>query len=255
MKYLDKYWRIIASGFCFFVFGASSLIGEFTILPLIALMPVKKEIRHRWTRLLIKFWFRCFVWFSTTLRCYTIDATQTKYLNTSSSTLVIANHPSLMDVVLLIAYMPPTSCIVKSALFRNPFTAIVMRCAGYIRNDDPTSMVKKCCDVLEAKEHLIIFPEGTRSIPGKPLNMKRGTAHILLESKALFIPVVVHCNPVILAKTMRWYQVPETIPRYILATEPAINIHDFIDTSAPRPTAVREITHWLESYFAKALES
>jgi 1-acyl-sn-glycerol-3-phosphate acyltransferase len=36
--------------------------------------------------------------------------------------MILANHPSLIDVCFLIAFTPQVTCIVKSALWRNPVT-------------------------------------------------------------------------------------------------------------------------------------
>ena len=36
--------------------------------------------------------------------------------------MIVANHPSLIDVVFLIGLMRQTNCVVKQSLFQNPFT-------------------------------------------------------------------------------------------------------------------------------------
>ena len=89
--------------------------------------------------------------------------------------LIIANHPTLIDIVLLMALLPDTKCVVKSELFSNRLMGPVVRAAGYIRNDyEPEVLIEKCRETLEAGYNLIIFPEGTRSIPGQATPLSKG---------------------------------------------------------------------------------
>lgn len=44
--------------------------------------------------------------------------------------LVVANHPSLLDYVILASRMPRCDCIVKQALLQNPFCAALLKQQG-----------------------------------------------------------------------------------------------------------------------------
>ena len=50
--------------------------------------------------------------------------------------LVVANHPTLLDAVLLMAVMPNATFIVKAAMAHNPITCWIVSLAGYIPNDE-----------------------------------------------------------------------------------------------------------------------
>ena len=50
--------------------------------------------------------------------------------------LVVANHPTLLDVVLLVSQMPEVDCIVKRGLWRNPFLRWPVSWAGYLPNSE-----------------------------------------------------------------------------------------------------------------------
>ncbi len=49
---------------------------------------------------------------------------------------MVANHPTLIDYVILASVMPETDCLVKSALLRNPFVSGVIRSADYLINSE-----------------------------------------------------------------------------------------------------------------------
>ena len=54
--------------------------------------------------------------------------------------IVAANHPSMLDAMLLVARLPRSACIMKASLMRNPFLAPGARLARYIRNDSPRGL-------------------------------------------------------------------------------------------------------------------
>ncbi|HSC00635.1 MAG TPA: 1-acyl-sn-glycerol-3-phosphate acyltransferase, partial [Burkholderiaceae bacterium] len=47
--------------------------------------------------------------------------------------LIVANHPSLLDAMMLVALLPRSACVMKASLMRNPFLWPGARLARYIR--------------------------------------------------------------------------------------------------------------------------
>lgn len=83
--------------------------------------------------------------------------------------VIVANHPSLLDALMLVAQLPRSACVMKASLARNPFLGPGARLARYIRNDSPRTMVRLAVDDLRAGGQLVMFPEGTRTTRA-PLN-------------------------------------------------------------------------------------
>ena len=96
--------------------------------------------------------------------------------------LIVANHPTLIDVVLLVSQMPEVDCIVKRGLWRNPFLRWPVSWAGYLPTAAGEELIEECSATLRRGHSLLVFPEGTRTVPGKPLRMQRGAAHIALAA-------------------------------------------------------------------------
>ena len=94
---------------------------------------------------------------------------------------MLANHPSLIDVVVLISIIPNADCVVKAHLFKNPFLRGVVKNTGYISNADPEGLLVDCKKSLAAGNNLIIFPEGTRTKVGQAVKFQRGAANIALR--------------------------------------------------------------------------
>lgn len=81
-----------------------------------------------------------------------------------NSMVVVANHPSLIDAVLIASRLPNAVCIMKGALVRNILLGAGSRMAGYIVNDSALTVVRRGVEALKARPTmLVIFPEGSRT--------------------------------------------------------------------------------------------
>ena len=83
--------------------------------------------------------------------------------------VLVANHPSLLDAMLLVARLPRAFCVMKASLLRNPFLGAGAKLARYIPNDSAHAMVRGAVTELRAGGQLVMFPEGTRTTT-PPLN-------------------------------------------------------------------------------------
>jgi 1-acyl-sn-glycerol-3-phosphate acyltransferase len=83
--------------------------------------------------------------------------------------IVVANHPSMLDALMLVARLPRATCIMKASLLRNIFLGAGARLARYVSNESPLAMVRQAVDALKQGAQLVMFPEGTRTTQ-PPLN-------------------------------------------------------------------------------------
>ena len=102
-----------------------------------------------------------------------MDADILRPLADERGLVIVANHPSLLDALMLVAQLPRSACVMKASLMRNPFLGPGARLARYIRNDSPRQMVHLAIDDLRAGGQLVMFPEGTRTTRA-PLNAFHG---------------------------------------------------------------------------------
>jgi 1-acyl-sn-glycerol-3-phosphate acyltransferase len=105
-----------------------------------------------------------------------------------SSKIVIANHPSLLDVVMLLSLIPNADCIVNAYLKTSILTAIARQI--YILSSlDHEELFKACTESLKQGNCLIIFPEGTRTPRSGRIVLRKGAARIALASGCNIVPV------------------------------------------------------------------
>jgi 1-acyl-sn-glycerol-3-phosphate acyltransferase len=98
-----------------------------------------------------------------------IDYTALDVLSRDAGLIIAANHPSMLDALLVVARVPRGICIMRASLMRNPFLGAGARLARYIRNEPPRGMIRSAVENLKAGGQLVLFPEGTRTIVA-PIN-------------------------------------------------------------------------------------
>ena len=102
-------------------------------------------------------------------RLLRMDASALDPLRDEPGLIVVANHPSMLDALMLVAHLPRSACVMKASLARNPFLGTGARLARYIRNDSALGMVRHAVADLKAGGQLVLFPEGTRTTQ-RPIN-------------------------------------------------------------------------------------
>ena len=171
---INYVWRLVGTGFAFAAFFGGGLLLALTVFPLIALIKRDTIDRVRATQAVIHRVFQFFVSMLEFLGIIRVDVRGVATLQGGSGRLIIANHPTLLDVVILMSLIPHAQCIVKAELWRNRYLGGVMRWAGYIRNDlEPEALLDACKVAMAEGKDLIIFPEGTRQLPDTPTDISQ----------------------------------------------------------------------------------
>jgi hypothetical protein len=151
---IDHIWRLAGTGFSFAAFGLGALALSIFVFPLLNLAIGDRARRMRIAQGIVHWSFRLFVGTMTTLGVIAVEVHGKAVLQADRGRLIIANHPSLIDVVLLVSLLRQTQCVVKHQNWRNPFMRGVLAATGYIRNDDdPEQLIAACADVLRAGEN------------------------------------------------------------------------------------------------------
>jgi 1-acyl-sn-glycerol-3-phosphate acyltransferase len=245
-----RYWRICATGLSFAAFGVGGLAMRVLLVPLLNLLIWKRQLRIRLARSMIRVAFRGFVGLMRGLGVLRYRITGLERLQ-RSGLLILANHPTLIDTVFLMAFVKRADCIVKSELWNNPFTHGPVRAAGYIRNDSGIGMLDDCIASLGCGNNLIVFPEGTRTLADGEVRLKRGAANIAVRGATNVTPVLIRCTPPTLGKGGKWWRVPPRRAQFNIHVQEDIDVRPFIAAAGSETLAARHLTEYLEDYFNK----
>lgn len=249
LRHADYIWRLAVTGVAFAAIGIGGCGLAATIIPAAGLFSRDKLTRMRRAQAIIRASFRLYVWILQKLGVISLQVTGADKLAQCRGRLIIANHPTLLDIVLIMSLVPRAKCVVKHQLWRNPFFRPVFSATGYIRNDEQVeAFVTKCKETLQAGNNLIVFPEGTRSIPGQPLRLQRGFAQIAALSNADLQLITIKCHPITLTKGAPWYSIPEHRPYFRIEVDELIDITRFVSYRT-RSIGVRKLVSYIQSYY------
>ena len=247
IQYLNQLWRLLATGMGFVLFALFGLMFKIILLPYI-LQPtennISRQIRARYFVALI---WKCFVHYL----CFT-GVVSVRYHGFDrlgqSGQLILVNHPSLLDVVFMLAKVPVLNCIVKKDLLQNPVMKSPILACGFLPNDESMQVVDNADSILKTGQSLLIFPEGTRTGWDGKISFNRGAVSIGLRSAKVITPVVVVMDPPNFKKNQPWYQIPKKKVHYDFYVGDDIDPQQWL-RHKPLPIAARELNRQLQKYF------
>lgn len=245
------WWRLIATALSFSLFGIGGVLLRIVVFPLLALLPGDAMLRRARARAVVSRTFYWFVRFMYRSGVLTYEVEGAERLGRPGQ-MVIANHPSLIDVVVLIAFIRDANCVVKQSLWDNPSMRGPIRAAGYISNSGSLDMLDEAAGALQQGQTLIVFPEGTRTTPGQTPEFHRGAAAIAVRGASIVTPVVISVTPTTLTKAEPWYSIPSRRFHFRLRVGEDIDPRQFTE-QAPLPIASRKLNDHLHQHFMKEL--
>lgn len=111
--------------------------------------------------------------------------------------VLVANHQSMIDVPALFLSVPvPLRFMLKSELGRMPFLGWYTQAMGmvFVNRTQPGTAQKqlqKAVELVREGNHMVAFPEGTRSRDGEVGDFKTGAFRVAIGAAASVVPVAI----------------------------------------------------------------
>ena len=247
MSKLILWYRILVKLFLFFMFGLGSIVLITVVFPTIRLFSPSSQTFKRRSRKAMCYTQKFFVGLGTLIGGFELKVENKEYLSHLSGKIIVANHPSLLDVVMLLYVIPNADCIINASLgHHNVISGIVNTL--YISNSlDFDHLTGECTKSLKEGNCLIIFPEGSRTKADGVHHFQRGAANMALSSGCSLVPVAIGgTDKYGLRKhdPMLSYNPKEKFI-YTLTPLPEVNPEDYADL--PAPIAARKITEKIKT--------
>ncbi|HET7753338.1 MAG TPA: lysophospholipid acyltransferase family protein [Anaeromyxobacteraceae bacterium] len=149
----------------------------------------RRIVQHLWSCV----WAQFYVW---TNPLWSNRVTGREKLPWNGAAVLVANHASILDIMVMYALYRPFKWVAKAELMRTPFIGWNMRLNDYVsvRRGDRESIVRMMNDCrrhLAAGSPLMIFPEGTRSTTGVMGSFKDGAFKLAREAGCPVFPIAV----------------------------------------------------------------
>ncbi|MEO5671283.1 MAG: lysophospholipid acyltransferase family protein [Ramlibacter sp.] len=148
--------------------------------------------------------FRCMEW----IGVVRLDVEAMDVLRDGPAMIISPNHPSSIDAALVLSRIVNVACIMKADVLQNPLFGSGAREAGYITSDPVRSMLRSAEEDLRGGGHLLLFPEGTRTVQ-LPLNSVQRTAGLIAKRAQVPVQtVIIESNSAFLAKGWPLTRIP-----------------------------------------------
>jgi len=182
-------YRVFMKWLSFFIFGLGSFLLSILILPVMRLTihPAEKfkSAGHRVISSSLAF----FVWIMESMGIVRLTVEDREAFKKLGGKIAAANHPSLLDVVMLYSLIPNADCIVNAGLTRGNVVSGIINMLYIPNSMDIDNLAAECKKSLAAGNCLIIFPEGTRTRRGRKPALRKGAARVALSTGCPVIPV------------------------------------------------------------------
>ena len=219
---MPRWCRVAMTGWSFFMFGAATLMIGGLALPFMLLFRERfgdrREATYRLNALM-----RTFAGFlrDTGLISYWSPVLPAGYEGRGA--LVIANHPSLIDVVLILSSIPGLSCVAKARWAESWLMGPLIGRTEYVPGPGMSTDVGlegevAVVDRIEAKLRsgvpMVVFPEGTRSGVANLRKFGRGAVEAAIRAGVPILPLFIGLDERFLMKKQAFYDVPPQTPCY-----------------------------------------
>lgn len=172
-----------------------------------------------------------------------IDLSALSNIANNKKQIIIANHPSLLDAVLLLSVFSNSTCVMKDKLMNNFLLGSAARLARFITNTSSVQTILKARNELYENSNLIIFPEGSRTTDINAFRCHPGVALIAKNAQVDIQTVILEFTPCYLGKNWPWYQ-PPSLP---------LRINAKLGKTITYDQETSEIKKEIESYFIETL--
>lgn len=225
-----KIKRSLVVLYSFLFFGVGSLILALVVFP-IAKLCLKKEFCREYLCGLIHNLWAFFTRFLINNKTITLDiSSQDKdCLSEMRGKIIVANHPSFIDIVLLIGLIPHSLCVVKNDIKNNFIMSNIVKSLYLVNDEDNEKLIADAKEALDNGYNIIIFPSGTRTVEGEPLKLYKGAASMALHSDAEIIPINISTDYTFLAKGQKVYDAGEKPVEYSIKINEKIDVKNYKD--------------------------
>jgi 1-acyl-sn-glycerol-3-phosphate acyltransferase len=248
-------YRVIGKWFSFFIFGLGSLVLVSIAFPIMRLLLHPKERFRKYGRRLVSSAFRFFIFIMHFIGIVNLETDNREKYRNLSSKIIVANHPSLLDVVMILSLVPNADCIVNAYLDKNFIVKGIIRQLYILNSLDLDTTLRSCAESLKLGNCLIIFPEGTRTRRSGKIILKKGSARVALYSGCNIVPVHIGGTDKFgLGKRDPWYGF-NTRWRYVYSLRMGQEISPEKYRDIPAPKAVRAITKEMAAFLFPAKDA
>jgi 1-acyl-sn-glycerol-3-phosphate acyltransferase len=127
-----------------------------------------------------------------------VEISGLEHVPVGKSCIFMSNHVSNLDPPVIVPLLPGrSSVLLKKELMKIPILGLAMRMAKFVpverghKRDAAKASVNAAAGALHSGLHIMVFPEGTRSLDGRLATFKKGPFFLAQETQAPIVPIAI----------------------------------------------------------------
>ncbi len=234
------------------VFFVGALFNGILVYLFLIVFCRSKRERELKLRATVNAGFRIFLWLCRVLRVFKVNVENIDGLEAINSAVIIVNHPTLVDYVIITAHMNIHSSVMVKHALTNGFMRFVIKHMGYVTNQ---SGYEEFEALLTQGDNILIFPEGTRTRDPNKLKFQRGAMNLAIRKGVPILPLYLYCDVAgYLNRGFLSIKAPKREPTFLLKVGDIIPVDNF-PNDGPDSIRVRHLTKELEGKYEAFLKT
>ncbi|UOK42936.1 MULTISPECIES: MMPL family transporter [Flavobacterium] len=189
---------LLHSTLSFLYYGLGGLFFSLTGKMLLKILPVKKEVKMMWFRMIISKFMKSVLYSNPFVKKQIIN----RHVETfDKPSVIISNHTSFLDTLAVGMVTPKIIYLVNDWVYNSPIFGRVVKLAGYYPvSQGVEGSVEHLREKVEQGYSLMVFPEGSRSEDGVINRFHKGAFYLAEHFNLDVLPVYIHGNAETLPK-------------------------------------------------------
>lgn len=219
--------RIILFSFALIFFSIGSILLGCVVFPVVKIFSGNEKLcKKRCTDIINRLWYILVKYLNFTK---IIEIEYDKEISQIRNKIIVASHPSFIDILVLIALIPNSLCLVKNSILKNFIMRNIVK-SLYITNDNSVEdFLLESEKALNDGFNIIIFPTGKRVTEGEDVQIHKGAAKLSIHSKFPIIPIKITTSEPFLTKNQSIFQLGKNTVKFSLKIQKEIEPMSFSD--------------------------
>lgn len=241
-----KIFRSILVLFSFAIFGLGALFLNYLVFPLVKNVIKGENLLYFYSDTIHQTW-KWFVKTLIALKIIKIDVKNIEKIKSIQQKIIVATHPSFIDILILIAIIPRTTCIVKYSLSKNPILFNLVNSIFIMEDESLDKLKNHSKKMIEKGFNVVIFPMGIRHRRNEFPKIKKGAATIAINAECNIVTLKYYTDYDFLFINQPIYKAGEKPVTYELSYVGEIDVKSMIQSFDNEIVVKKNITKMIES--------
>lgn len=193
---------LLKSMLCFFVFLMGCFFISLTLLAL-QVIPLKTASKKRFLHCVVNKFAYYFLKFAIGIDFRILNENKEDFKKPS---VIIANHQSLIDILMILALNEKFVVLVKNWVWKSPFFGLIVKYLDYYNVDEGyENIAEKLKEKIALGYSIVVFPEGTRSSDLEIKRFRKGAFYLAEMLNLDIVPVVIYGSGLVCSKNQPFY--------------------------------------------------